>query len=92
VSTLHSIVLQFLVIVSHIIECHMLADEKVKENEAVHALHERAKMIVDMELQHPVCTILLMYTPFSLTLHAVFVRSSGVAHFLSVHARGRGGG
>ena len=27
--------------------------EKVKENEAVHALHERAKMIVDMELQHP---------------------------------------
>lgn len=27
--------------------------EKVKENEAVHALHERAKMIVEMELQHP---------------------------------------
>ena len=32
----------------------MLPDEKVKENETVHALHERAKMIVDMELQHPV--------------------------------------
>jgi hypothetical protein len=30
--------------------------EKVKESEAVHALHERAKMIVDMELQHPVTT------------------------------------
>ena len=27
--------------------------EKVKEYEAVHALHERAKMIVEMELQHP---------------------------------------
>ena len=32
----------------------VLPDEKVKENETVHALHERAKMIVDMELQHPV--------------------------------------
>ena len=53
-SALHPLVLQFLVIVSHIIECPMLADEKVKENETVHALHERAKMIVDMELQHPV--------------------------------------
>ena len=30
--------------------------EKVQESEAVHALHERAKMIVDMELQHPVTT------------------------------------
>jgi hypothetical protein len=27
--------------------------EKVKENETVHALHERAKMIVEMEVQHP---------------------------------------
>ena len=27
--------------------------EKVKEKEAVHALHERAKMIMEMELQHP---------------------------------------
>ena len=27
--------------------------EKVKENEKVHALHERATMVVDMELQHP---------------------------------------
>ena len=33
----------------------MMADsyEKVKENEKVHALHERANMVVDMELQHP---------------------------------------
>ena len=27
--------------------------EKVKETERVQALHERAKIIVDMELQHP---------------------------------------
>ena len=91
-AALHPLVPQFLVVVPHIIERHMLADEKAKENEAVHALHERAKMIVDMELQHPVCAMSLMCTPFSLTLHAVLVRSSGVAHVLSVHARGRGGG
>ena len=27
--------------------------EKVKETERVHALHERAKIIADMEIQHP---------------------------------------